>query len=452
MNNKKKKYSIIDKEIRDILIKAVSEGIRICKEKESSAKPFEGIIEKQLEIILKKHKTEKIIIQGLGTKTFEILIHRLKDVNNIEETIEDELKLIEEREKEHKTTFKQVIYQAGSIPPKEPFQLSDDVLIRPPTDEEKNRYDEMPDMSRYIRGYHRGLTIIEWTFTVDLSKHPKVAVLIGENQEEKLTNIPMNTGDKVLNEIVGNQYGLFRSCFLIGGNGDFMPIYVLEKDVNPYTLGSQPKPIDVQYLDLFRRTGINFNNLENQERIKILYLKLKKHLQREVGPIIVATKRLFTFYSPYKNDVDKYIDGAIILEALLMPELCNELSFRLSLYTSLLLGESEGERNRVFKIVRAGYNIRSKLVHGESKDIKIKEATIRNFSDVCIRTYLKCLDLYDYDNYKESIETNHRKLIKRTIKIIESLSFKDTPYSLEEALGCSLTTYEEYKQFLHPYT
>lgn len=305
----------------------------------------------------------------------------------------------------------------------------------------------MPDMSRYLRGYSRGLTIIEWTYTIDKSKNPKISAFMGENKEEKLVDVQLE--QEVLNKIINNQYGLFRSCFLIGGNGDFIPIYIEERSVNPYSLGSHPKYIGVQYMDLYRRTGINFLIQGNLEKIKILYSTLEKHIERDIRPIIVATYRLLTFFSPYKTLIDKIIDGVIALEALLLPNIKTELNFRLSLRTSLLIGETENERVAIFNTIKKAYEHRSNLIHGESKPIKLQQSFPNDFYQTCMKTYIKCLDIYDSDSYNrpQSFSKDYGEIFKK----IEFFHFKDSPSRLEDILDLTFTTYEKYKEFITTY-
>ncbi|RVI59071.1 HEPN domain-containing protein [Sinorhizobium medicae] len=61
---------------------------------------------------------------------------------------------------------------------------------------------------------------------------------------------------------------------------------------------------------------------------------------------------------------DKAIDGSICLEALLSGRGRGELAHRLSVRVALLLGRSLEERQQIAKRVRAFYELRSNLVHG----------------------------------------------------------------------------------------
>lgn len=56
----------------------------------------------------------------------------------------------------------------------------------------------------------------------------------------------------------------------------------------------------------------------------------------------------------------------------------NELSYRVSLYASILLGDNNESRIEIFECVKKSYNYRSKSVHGDVKDLKkdFKKETI----------------------------------------------------------------------------
>lgn len=121
MSNKKKRFDITDMSVREIIIKIVLEGIDISNDKNWRTKPSEYIPEKILEDILRNHKPKNVIIQGLRTTTLRMIISRLKDANNVEEVIEEELRLIEEREKAQVVTIKQINIKQNQFHQKKPF-------------------------------------------------------------------------------------------------------------------------------------------------------------------------------------------------------------------------------------------------------------------------------------------------------------------------------------------
>lgn len=70
-------------------------------------------------------------------------------------------------------------------------------------------------------------------------------------------------------------------------------------------------------------------------------------------------------YSYEKNYVeDRIVDLIICLESLLQDNQ-PELRYRLAIRTALFLGNSAHDRNRIYNIIRKGYEIRNKTVHGD---------------------------------------------------------------------------------------
>lgn len=90
----------------------------------------------------------------------------------------------------------------------------------------------------------------------------------------------------------------------------------------------------------------------------------------------IAIDRFMTSYekdSPH----EKILDLIISLEALLQ-DTPAELSYRLSIRTAVLLEEENSKRNKIFKIIRQGYDARNKIAHGnEVDDVKIDGQTVK---------------------------------------------------------------------------
>lgn len=82
-----------------------------------------------------------------------------------------------------------------------------------------------------------------------------------------------------------------------------------------------------------------------------------------LGAIDTALERLMRTYT-IKNWLDCIIDLTIALEALIGPSDNQELSHRIALRASWLLEKDTDSSNRIYKIVRAMYDIRSARVHG----------------------------------------------------------------------------------------
>lgn len=74
---------------------------------------------------------------------------------------------------------------------------------------------------------------------------------------------------------------------------------------------------------------------------------------------------IFSWFSRFytaKSSMDQILEGCILLEALLSNS-NSEISFQFSTKIALLLGETLEDRNKIFKLVRLFYNLRSKIVH-----------------------------------------------------------------------------------------
>lgn len=76
-----------------------------------------------------------------------------------------------------------------------------------------------------------------------------------------------------------------------------------------------------------------------------------------------------------------YLHLTTVLEALLVGA-NNELVYRVSLNTAMLIGKDKSDRKRIFNIVKKAYNIRSKTTHGDVtsmiKELK-KDDIFQNF-------------------------------------------------------------------------
>lgn len=84
----------------------------------------------------------------------------------------------------------------------------------------------------------------------------------------------------------------------------------------------------------------------------------------------LALRRL-RFAAGRESEEDRTLDLMISAEALFIPKGSSheELSFRTSLHASFFLSpDDEVERERIFRLLRTGYEVRSKIAHGESPE------------------------------------------------------------------------------------
>jgi hypothetical protein len=83
--------------------------------------------------------------------------------------------------------------------------------------------------------------------------------------------------------------------------------------------------------------------------------------------LLIAINR-FMFSYEKENPEDRILDLMICLESLLQDEQA-ELRFRLSIRTALFLETDNLKRNRIYKIVKKGYDVRSEIAHGTDASI-----------------------------------------------------------------------------------
>jgi hypothetical protein len=91
------------------------------------------------------------------------------------------------------------------------------------------------------------------------------------------------------------------------------------------------------------------------------------------------------------DEVDRLIDYWIGLEALFMPDMEGELSFRVSLRVAAFLGSTPDQWEKIYKEIRHSYKWRSSVVHGSSVNKKRdldKEGTLREIT-IKTKEYLR---------------------------------------------------------------
>jgi len=84
---------------------------------------------------------------------------------------------------------------------------------------------------------------------------------------------------------------------------------------------------------------------------------------------------------------DRFIDHWVALEALFLPGISDELSFRASLRIAYYVAAVPDEREEVFHKMRLSYKTRSKVVHGESPKVDLPE--IANDTEEIVRRVLR---------------------------------------------------------------
>jgi hypothetical protein len=126
-------------------------------------------------------------------------------------------------------------------------------------------------------------------------------------------------------------------------------------------------------------------------------VQLARQVPDEVftGPKIPRGIALHRFRSAVcePSPVDALIDYTIALEALLLPGMKEEASFRLALYGARYLEADLAERQQVFKELRTLYKTRSGFVHGTEPltDVEKFEALRKTARDLSGRLLVKAL-------------------------------------------------------------
>ena len=159
-----------------------------------------------------------------------------------------------------------------------------------------------------------------------------------------------------------------------------------------------------------------FNDSEFQNFLDIYKNLIKLRGEFDDDDIRYINFALRRFGKSYyeKNIEDKITDLTIALETLLNKE-SYEVTLRLSLVTSMLLGKDEDEREFIFKFINKCYSVRSEIVHGKQR----KSITImgQNYSD---------------EQLGNLLENMTRESLKKIIKLHEK-------YKSQEKLLVELT-------------
>jgi len=102
--------------------------------------------------------------------------------------------------------------------------------------------------------------------------------------------------------------------------------------------------------------------------------------------IALAIQR-FNFATQRLRLEDALIDSWIALEAIFLPEAATELSYRVSLRVAYFLSSSSDERLELFRRVRASYEERSRIAHGEEpKDLQnVAEFTVSTLRQALLK-------------------------------------------------------------------
>ena len=148
------------------------------------------------------------------------------------------------------------------------------------------------------------------------------------------------------------------------------------------------------------------------EKAKHLYKILEKFDQKPIDRKTEKAKAIFhiaierwRLSKTYQN-LDKLIDLCIAFESLYLPNIKDELKFRLSVRAAWFLGESKDDRQRLLTVLKKIYDYRSTVVHGgelKKRDVTVDKKTIpmselvTDAQDLCQKSIVKILKKYSED-------------------------------------------------------
>ncbi len=147
----------------------------------------------------------------------------------------------------------------------------------------------------------------------------------------------------------------------------------------------------------YRLSPVEQTELTNFAR-KVFDLAAKE-LRSSFG---VAFNRIDGMYGHFQED-SRIFDAVIALEAILLKDTEDDLSYKLALRGAHLLGTSEPERVGLFDLFRKAYRKRSKIVHGATN--VPPEPSASEIVDLARRVLKRFVEL--------SGEIDHRELIRQ---------------------------------------
>lgn len=145
-------------------------------------------------------------------------------------------------------------------------------------------------------------------------------------------------------------------------------------------------------------------------------------IESSLTPEFDIALRRFNYYYDRPSVEDRFLDAMIAFENLLLPEK-DELSLRLALRTSNLLGASVEDKHVIYEFMRKAYKIRSDIAHGSAYDsvVNITEGVSYPIDDFAER-------LEDYLR-KAILAIMRSRRLRSKASIIEVLT---NPFSLDD--------------------
>ena len=227
----------------------------------------------------------------------------------------------------------------------EPVDLGSGMSIVPVSEEEFNQINELPSVS---------------LFSAFSFGFPKYGVRI--DYERKKTTDELWRQALRKPDPVRDQLDKIISALRLLKDGRFGPAMICAFNL---TLG-----VVAHSQILGDRTAVYAENpyvLEQQDIPKLHSFWQKfRHIDFDTEPIIALSMKRLNYAQERGLLEDKLIDLMIGFEALFMRQSeKHELSYHLAIRTAILLGSDQESKKEIFDTMRAGYELRSKIVHGE---------------------------------------------------------------------------------------
>jgi len=169
--------------------------------------------------------------------------------------------------------------------------------------------------------------------------------IIGE-KKEKPAVLPSQEVKQVFNKVV-SALRLFKAG-TVGYN------FIQTKSLSWTPIGGTSTTSGIFTYPYFGQYKLEEHEIEE---FKSLFKKIKK-----APKFLTIPLSRFNFAYDREKPEDKLIDYVTALESLLVKEM-QELSYRLSLRASLLLGNNSKKREEIYNMVKKAYTLRSKIVH-----------------------------------------------------------------------------------------
>lgn len=214
-----------------------------------------------------------------------------------------------------------------------------------------------------------------------------------------------------------NSFRLFKSgSIYLGALYPYSPDFWPRKNLFPPRIGIENPPEELE-------SGLSISAVEI-EQIKDFYKnsisfeceKLEKNMN-----YLLASIHRFNISYDNKHISDKIVDLCISLETLL-DDSGNEIALKLSLRLALLLGNTEDERENLWRFIKKCYNVRSEIVHGKKRShIQIAnnsftdQQIVQKLEDVTRKAITKVVLLQrQVSNQKELIDSLDCSIVNRT--------------------------------------